>query len=65
MMATVGWADLMEDAQKMFDTYNSLSGVNDELTLRIRKGQLDILNWLLTLKEVSEKSYEELNEKIV
>ena len=63
MMATLGWQDLIEDTQKMFDSYNTLASVQDEKTLLYRKGQLDILLWILTLKEVSEKSYEELNEK--
>ena len=62
-MATLGWQDLIEDTQKMFDSYNTLASVQDEKTLLYRKGQLDILLWILTLKEVSEKSYEELNEK--
>ena len=63
MMSSIGWKELVEDAQKMFDSYNSIVGVSDEKTLMYRKGQLDILQWILTLKEVSEKSYEELNEK--
>jgi len=33
--------------------------------LMFKKGELSILTWLKTLKEVSEKAYEELNEKNV
>jgi hypothetical protein len=31
--------------------------------LMFKKGELSILTWLKTLKEVSERAYEELNEK--
>jgi hypothetical protein len=50
----------MEDAQKMFDAYNKVINVSDANNLFYKKGQLDILEWLLTLKEVSEKAYEDL-----
>ena len=60
LFSTAGWADLMEDAQKMFDAYNKVINVSDANNLLYKKGQLDILEWLLTLKEVSEKAYEDL-----
>jgi hypothetical protein len=60
LFSTAGWADLMEDAQKMFDAYNKVINVSDANNLFYKKGQLDILEWLLTLKEVSEKAYEDL-----
>lgn len=63
MMSTIGWKDLVDDVQAMFDAYNHVSAISSTEQLFFKKGQLDILNWILTLKEVSEKSYEELNEK--
>lgn len=63
MMSTLGWKDLVEDVQAMFDAYNHVSAISSTEQLFFKKGQLDILNWILTLKEVSEKSYEELDEK--
>lgn len=63
MMSTIGWKDLIEDIQAMYDAYNHVSAISSTEQLFFKKGQLDILNWILTLKEVSEKSYEELNEK--
>ena len=64
MMVSKGWLDLIEDAQKLHDQYNSLHSVEDEKTLHKRKGQLDILNWILTLKNVSQETYAELeNDK--
>ncbi len=60
MMATVGWKDLMEDLNKVKTNYNDLSTVADTQELYFRKGQLDILNWLLGLKSSYEKTYEDL-----
>lgn len=58
-----GWLDLMEDAQRMFEAYNKVSSITDTNNLFFKKGQLDILEWLLTLKEVSEKAYEDLTNE--
>ncbi len=60
MMATVGWQDLMDDLNKVKTNYNDLSTVADTQELYFRKGQLDILNWLLGLKSSYEKTYEDL-----
>lgn len=60
MMATGGWQDLMEDAQKMFDALNQVLPIQNEQELHLKRGQLDILNWILSLKNVSEQSYEQL-----
>jgi len=47
----------------MIESLNNLSVITDEKTLMFKKGELSILTWLKTLKEVSERAYEELNEK--
>lgn len=63
MMASKGWKDLMEDTQKMLDAYNKierLAGVED---LYYAKGQLDILNWVINLKQTSEEAYRELTDE--
>jgi len=60
MMATQGWKDLMEDAQVMFDGINHVLAIQDEKDLHLKRGQLDLLQWLLSLKQVSEQSYEQL-----
>ena len=63
MMGTDGWLDLMEDIDNMIASLNNISTIPDEATLHFKKGELSILTWLRTLKEVSERAYEELNEK--
>lgn len=59
-MATIGWSDFIEDVQSLFDNYNIVSSISTHEELHKRKGQLDILQWILSLKEVSSQSYEEL-----
>jgi len=63
MMSTEGWKDLTIDIDNMIESLNNLIVIPDEKTLMFKKGELSILTWLKTLKEVSERAYEELNEK--
>ena len=60
-----GWVDLMEDVEAMLDSMNNVSTITDEKSLQFRKGEISILIWLKTLKGVSERAYEDLNEKNV
>jgi hypothetical protein len=63
MMATSGWKDLMDDIDNMINSLNNISTIPDEKSLQFKKGELSILTWLKTLKQVSTQAYEELNEK--
>jgi hypothetical protein len=63
MMSTKGWADLLEDFQKLKSNLNDLSTVADAQQLFYRQGQLDILNLVLQRKEMCEKVYEELEDE--
>lgn len=65
MMSTQGWLDLLEDIDNMATAVNNISTVSDEKDLQFKKGELSILTWLKTLKQVSEQAYEDLNEKDV
>lgn len=60
MMATKGWNDLVEDAQAMFTALNNVLPIQNEAELQLKRGQLDILNWLINLKSVTEQTYEQL-----
>jgi hypothetical protein len=60
MMSTQGWQDLMEDAQTMFNSLNHVLSIQSEADLMVKKGQLDLLQWLITLKPASEQAYESL-----
>ena len=65
MMGNQGWKDLIIDIDNMIESLNNINVIPDEKTLMFRKGELSILTWLKTLREVSERAYEELNEKNV
>ena len=64
-MSTQGWIDLMEDVDKMIEPLNNILTIADEKSLQFRKGELSILIWLKNLKQVSERAFEDLNEKNV
>ena len=63
LMSREGWKDLMEDIDNMINSLNNISTIPDEKSLQFKKGELSILTWLKTLKQVSTQAYEELNEK--
>ena len=62
-MSTKGWVDFIEDTQNLYDTYNKINTAESFEEFHKRKGQLDILQWILTLKNVSEQAYEELKNE--
>lgn len=64
MMATQGWQDLMEDVKKIADSYDKLSSVTETHSLDFRRGQLDILNWLLGLRAAYEETYDDLTQEL-
>ena len=61
MMAAQGWQDLVDDATEMFKAVNNLAPVATEQDLYYRKGQLDILQWMLSLRDSSAAAYEQLS----
>jgi len=65
MMSTKGWKDLLADVDKMIEERNNLLATKSLEELNLRKGQLDVLYWIKTLKQLSEESWEQLNEKDV
>lgn len=66
MMGSNGWKDLIDDVQALHDSYDKVNSIASPDDFYFRKGQLDILQWILSLKAVSEQTYEELkNEETV
>ena len=63
MFSRPGWVELMEDIDTMLGAVNNVSTIADEKSLQFRKGEISILTWLKTLKAISERAYEDLNEK--
>ena len=51
MLETDGWRSLVDDLKAMYDSLNTISAAEDEKSLNFIKGQLSILNMLITLEE--------------
>lgn len=62
MMATPGWADLLEDLELMISSTDTLGGIETEQQLHFRKGEMSIMNWIKTLRESSTEVYEQLQQ---
>jgi hypothetical protein len=46
-----GWRDLVEELTNTYDSLNNVASIDDEKNLYLVKGQLSILNMLITLEE--------------
>lgn len=55
-----GWETLMEEVMILRDGYNKLESVTSEKELYFRKGQVDILNWILNVRPLAQASYDDL-----
>lgn len=62
-MTTQGWKDFIDDTKTLFDVYNQVNTIETFEDFHKRKGQIDILQWILTLQQVSENSYKELQDE--
>ena len=63
MMTTVGWKDFLEDVNNLKAPLEDITTIKSVDMLYFRQGQLDIINWVLGLRDISEQTYEELNEE--
>ena len=60
MMNTEAWADLMEDIQGMLNSTNNVMSIQDEKTLHFKRGEISMMNWMLSLKDMSKIGFEQL-----
>jgi len=63
MMSTKGYKDLLIDVERMIDERNNLMATQSLEDLNFRKGQLDVLHWIRTLKKLSEEAWEQMNNE--
>jgi hypothetical protein len=61
MMSSDAWKDLMEDIETMLSATNVLDGVTAD-NMRYKQGEVSIMRWMLSLKEVSEQAYQQLKD---
>ena len=59
MFLKQGWKDFIEDTTNLINTM-TIETVNNESELFFRKGQKDILNWVLQRQGLVSDSYEQL-----
>lgn len=62
-MATKGWSDFIEDLEGLKKPLENIPTIKTVEDLYFRQGQLDIINWVLSLKSISETAYEELKNE--
>lgn len=59
MMNTEAWTDLMEDIQGMLNATNNVMSIQDEKTLHFKRGEISMMNWMLSLKDMSKIGFEQ------
>ena len=62
MFTTKGWKDLVEDIDKIKKSIK-VEDIPDERTLMVRKGELKLMNWLLSLENISKEAYKDLDNE--
>lgn len=64
MMSTKAWKQLIEDLLDIRTQYENIRTC-DKDTIEFRKGQVDILDYIIGLQYLSEKAYEELKNETI
>jgi len=65
LFALKGWLDLVEDFEQLKQNLVDIAQISTEQDLWYRKGQVEMINYLIQLKTLTEQAYEELiNEDI-
>lgn len=62
MCGSPAWKDLMVDIAEMIKTTDTLSGVVDEKSLYFRRGEVSMMRWMLSIAQVSDDAYKELQD---
>ena len=62
MMETEGWRDLIQDLENLEDSASSINSMNSEQDLWFAKGQLYMINFLLSLHTATNLALEELQD---
>jgi 3-methyladenine DNA glycosylase AlkC len=60
LFRTDGWKQLIEELQQNAFVINSVEATKDENDLYVRKGQLNVLAYILNFESATNNNYEEL-----
>ena len=63
MMSDRPWHQLMEDVEEMLKATNDITSIQDEKTLHYRRGEISMMRWMLSLRDVSEQAYQQLKDE--
>lgn len=63
MCSSKGWKQLIEDVEKMKEAVDTLQGVETIDSLHFKKGELSIIQWILSLEQSSREVYDQLQEE--
>ena len=63
MCSSKGWKQLIEDVEKMKEAVDTLNGVETIDSLHFKKGELSIIQWILSLEQSSREVYDQLQEE--
>ena len=63
MMETEGWYDLIEDFKNLEDSASNINSMNSEQDLWFAKGQLLVINLILSLHSATNLALEESQEE--
>jgi len=61
LFSTDGWKQLIEELKQNALVINSVEATKDANDLYVRKGQLNVLAYLLNLEAATNTNYDELN----
>jgi hypothetical protein len=62
MTGTDGWLDLLEDIKNLQDSIANVENINSEKDLWEIKGQLRVINFILSLENATNLALEELQD---
>jgi len=62
MTETEGWLDLLIDVRNLEDSIANIENINTEKDLWVIKGQLRVINFLLSLEDATNLALEELQD---
>ena len=62
MMETDGWLDLVEDIKNLEESIVNLDSINSEQDLWFIKGQLRLINFIISLENATNLALEELQD---
>jgi hypothetical protein len=63
MCSSKGWKQLIEDVKEMKESTDTLKGADTIESLFFKKGEVSIMDWLLSLEDSSREVYDQLQEE--